>query len=384
MKTKNQTPFAFGAKITSRRPSQLEMTLIVRGRFRLRPDEPVTPLGVPPGADPAPIEAVLEQGALSGDLFADDDEERAGELVQASDFADFKVCAEVLLRGSCHAPGRRLVTECPVRSSVGPWSKTLRVVGRRVWTEKLVGQAISDPAPFLKMPIVWANAFGGPEHPENPVGRGLGTPELPTVELPDAPVRSRTSRPAPAGFGPINPAWPQRRGKVGKEYGASYRKTRAPFYAEDFDWSYFGAAPVDQQLPGYLRGDEELSFQNLHPEAASFSARLPGLRLRAFVKDRDQRFTDTSPWRWTCAPGGSRGRRAHPHLARPRAGEGGRPHRREDGADRVGAALGPTPARRPLPRDHSRAFEADPQELDKYLSPEAKRRAHRREGAGAP
>ncbi len=49
MKTKNLTPFPFGAKLTARRPPDLEMTLIVRGAFRFVPHEPLTPRGeIPP------------------------------------------------------------------------------------------------------------------------------------------------------------------------------------------------------------------------------------------------------------------------------------------------------------------------------------------------
>src|SRR5262249_10610796 len=69
---------------------------------------------------------------------------------------------------------------------------------------------------------------------------------------------------------------------------------RAPYYAEDFDWTYFHAAPPDQQIKGYLRGDEEIVFQGLHPEAPSFGARLPGLRVRAFVKDARGRFREAA------------------------------------------------------------------------------------------
>jgi uncharacterized protein YjbI with pentapeptide repeats len=102
----------------------------------------------------------------------------------------------------------------------------------------------------------------------------------------------RGDRPFPAGFGPINPAWPQRAFKVGKEYGKSYREKRAPYYSEDFDWTYFHAAPADQQIAGYLRGDEEVVLNNLHPEAPVLTARLPGLRIRAFVKDTRGRFRE--------------------------------------------------------------------------------------------
>jgi uncharacterized protein YjbI with pentapeptide repeats len=274
MLKKVSPPFLCGTKVTSRAPGRLEMTVIVRAAFRLRPGEPVVP-----------IESPVEAGPLLGDTFSESDEERAGELLHASDFADFKLKADVLLRGSCWPGNGATARERLVRFSVGGWSKSLAVFGRRVWTER-IGDPISEPAPFTSMPITWANAFGGPEHPANPAGKGFKTPELPTIEDPRALVTSRRDAPAPACFGPVSPAWPARAGKVGKEYGKSWKKTRAPFYAEDFDWSYFNAAPPDQQLD-YLRGDEALSFEHLHPAAARFSARLPGLRPRALVRTAD-------------------------------------------------------------------------------------------------
>ncbi len=229
---------------------------------------------------------------MTAETFRDEDMERRGECLYGGDFADFKLNAEVMLRGTCYAPGERPVTESPVKLSVGAWSKTLRVVGRRVWSDGFGGAAISEPIPFTKMPIDYASAFGGPGYAPNPVGKGLGTSELPTVELARELVRSRGDRPTPASFGPINPAWPQRAGKVGKEYGRAYLKKRAPFYAEDFDWTYFQSAPPDQQLPGYLRGDEEIVLHNLHPRAPVFSAQLPGLRIRVFVNDVNGRFRE--------------------------------------------------------------------------------------------
>ncbi len=276
MRTKNLTPFLFGAKVTSLKPRDLHMTMIVRAGFNLRPGDPL-----------APDTDLTGQGHLTGDVFDEDDDDREGACRYASDFADFKLHAEVLLAGACHAPSKRPVTECPVRFSVGAWSKTLLVTGRRTWTQGVVGATVSDPEPFVTMPLGYENAFGGPGHPDNPAGKGLGTPELPNVEDVARPVRSKGDRPPPAGFGPINPSWPARAGKMGTAYGPAWRKDRAPFFSEDFDWTYFHAAPDDQQLPGYLRGDEEVSFVNLHPDAPIFSTRLPGLRVRAFAKTAD-------------------------------------------------------------------------------------------------
>src|SRR5580698_8751715 len=118
MITKNLTPFLFAAKACSRRPPAPEVTLIVRGTFRLAPGEPLTP-----------VERMIDKRLLTAEVFAAGDEERTGECLYGGDFADFKLRAEALLAGSCHAPGGKPVTECPVLFRVGGWSKILRVIG---------------------------------------------------------------------------------------------------------------------------------------------------------------------------------------------------------------------------------------------------------------
>lgn len=283
MRVKNLTPFLAGAKVTSRNPPRPEMTLVVRAAYVLAPGQP---LRLPDGPFP------LSQGSLSAETFREEDEQRAGECLYPGDFADFKLRADVLLRGACHAPRGRAVTECPVRFSVGAWSKTLRVVGHRAWVRDAAGETTTEPLGFTRLPIGYENAFGGPGYPDNPVGRGFGTEQLPNVEHPQRRPRTSADRLEPAGFGPLSPAWPERAGKLGVEYGESYQRDRFPYYPVDFDWAFFNAAPRDQQIEGYLRGDEEVSFQNLHPAAANFSVMLPGLRVRAFVNDERGRLRE--------------------------------------------------------------------------------------------
>ncbi|EYF03140.1 DUF2169 family type VI secretion system accessory protein [Chondromyces apiculatus] len=282
MKSKNLTPFLFGSKVTSTRPPQPEMVLIVKAKFTIKP-----------GAPPALPEGhqVLAQGTLRGDVFREGDDDQVGDCLYPSDFADFKPQADVLLRGHCHTPEGKALPECLVRFGVGAWSKVLRVVGHRVWMDGVIGPAMSDPVPFVRMPLDDHHAFGGSGDLVNPVGKGIGTRELPNVELVEEVLRSRSDRPAVARFGAVSPHRAERRAKVGKNYGKSYREKRAPYYADDFDWSYFNAAQADQRLP-YLRGDEELLFQNLHPEAPVFRTRLPGLRIRTFALDPGGRFIE--------------------------------------------------------------------------------------------
>ena len=283
MKTKNLTPFPFGTKVTSRRPPRPEMTLVVRATYLLVPGQP---LALPEGPN------LVAQGPMSAETYREDDADRAGECLYPGDFADWKPRAEVMLRGTCHTPFGKPLFECPVRFSVGSFSKLLRISGRRFWSDDKPGAVMSETAPFTKLPVDYAHAFGGSDYGANPVGLGHASRELPNVEHAGVVIRSRRDEPGPAGFGPLNPAWPQRAPKVGKDYGPRWKKERSPYYAEDFDWTYFNAAPADQQLDGYLRGDERLVFQNLHPTEQVFETRLPGLRVRAFIKDDKPRFRE--------------------------------------------------------------------------------------------
>lgn len=276
MRIRNSSSLLFGATVTSTRPPQPEMTAVVRGTFSIVPGGVATPLeGIPE----------LVQGALTADVFRDDDEERSGECLYASDFADFKLNAEVMLTGSCHSTKGKRIVESLVRFEVGAWSKTLRVSGNRFFTD----DRISDPEAFTSMPLDYAHTFGGADFPDNPVGKGLDRRVLPNVEHPRSLMLYPDDRPIPASFAPISPAWPARASKMGTKYDADYRKNRAPYYAEDFDWRYCHAAPADQQLSGYLRGDEPVVFHNLLPEDSRVQTWLPGLRPRVFVKDREGR-----------------------------------------------------------------------------------------------
>ena len=321
IRVKNLTPFAFGYRISSRKPPQPELTAVVRAKLRLAPGEPMLPVKaqltkldlddeiVPQETRDVIDEVgqVMGQGPLSADVFDDDDIAQVGPLRYASDLVPFKLNAEVLVAGSCYPPRGRAVAECDVGVEIGNWSKRLRVIGERRWVDRFVGGKATDPIPFRKMPLGWEHAFGGPDFPANPIGKGhhlakpiteregvedwpeslkkalLHADLLPNVEDPHHLITRAGKEPKPAGFGPISPWWPHRKSKLGHEYGEDYEKKYAPYFPRDFDWTHLQAAPPDQQLRGYLRGDEAMRFENLHPEAADFRSQLPGLRVRAFL-----------------------------------------------------------------------------------------------------
>lgn len=234
-----------------------------------------------------------EQLFPTGDQPYPDDEEGTGAPRYESDFAPFKPGADVMLVGHCHAPGGQPVPRCEVALQVGELRARLAVVGERRWQAGMVRSGASEPRPFTRMELRPENAYGGPDYPRNPVGRGHGADRLtgpgseralllPCIERPDRPVTGPGEDPGPAGFGPMHRAWQDRFSLTGT-YDQRWQNTRWPWFPEDFDWHHFNAAPRGLQLAGYLRGDESLAFTNLHPQHAEYRSRLPDLRLRAFV-----------------------------------------------------------------------------------------------------
>ncbi|UCF63211.1 MAG: DUF2169 domain-containing protein [bacterium] len=254
------------------------LTFIVKGTFDLREGEK------------SGLSA--EQQYPTGDEFYPDDEERTGSPRYEMDFAYFKPRADLLLVGKCHAPGKDPVKACRVTFRVGSKSRSLGIFGKRSWKHDVMGLGtISEPRPFRTMELRYERSYGGNGYKKNPVGKGyersldtvgIKGRYLPNIEDPENLIESSGSHPEPMGFGPLNRMWQLRHSKMGT-YKGKYQKERWPWFPEDFDWSHFNAAPAEMQLEGYLRGDEELYFENMHKKYSRYSAYLPGLRVRGFV-----------------------------------------------------------------------------------------------------
>ncbi|MCZ7604524.1 MAG: DUF2169 domain-containing protein [Planctomycetota bacterium] len=266
----NKTPFAF-ANIMGRVnfPSHTT-TLIVKAGFRLVHGANLEPL-------PGPIQ-------FEGDVPS---AAERPECLYPADFAQFKPKADLLLRAACHTPGQKGVTACTVKFSVGGWSKELAVIGNRHWDKGLVFSKMSDPEPFTRVDLTWANAFGGEKFALNPAGKGRKDGLLPNVEYPDELVKSAGNQPTPASFGPIDRTWKQRASKMGT-YDKKWLKERFPAFAKDFDWTHFNAAPEDQQLDSFLRGDERVELLNMHPRHPVLQLQLPRLRVRCIAREGDE------------------------------------------------------------------------------------------------
>ncbi|MCC6149852.1 MAG: DUF2169 domain-containing protein [Planctomycetes bacterium] len=268
MRIVNETPFPLAWLVGSIRPPQRSVSFVVKASFDL-----VHGASAALAAEQAPIAPDTPHATPPA----------KGSLAYVADLVPFKPRADLLLDAHCFTPKGKPLGVCGVRFALGSWSKSLGVIGDRVWHRGLLGSTASDPLPFKSMAIRYENALGGEKYAPNPAGKGFDDDVLPNVETPGALVTSPRQKAAPAGFGPHSAAWPQRAGKTGT-YNKKWLQTRWPWYPEDFDWTFFNAAPPDQQLPAFLKGDEEILFENMHPELDQLKSRLPALRCRLFIE----------------------------------------------------------------------------------------------------
>lgn len=277
MRVINQSGLALGWCVSRVPPHKLTATCIVKGTFALKHGEVA--------------QALPEQPPLCGDVHEGDDIEKM--LLVAGDFAHFKPACDVTLCGTCYARGGKAAPVERVTFGLGRFEKSLMVVGDRNWQPGLLGAKMTDPAPFVSMPLTYARAFGGPGFAPNPFGRGFvpvekdlvaGKHPLPNIENPNQQISAPSSRPSPAGFGPLPAIWLARAGKAGT-YDKKWLKQHWPFFPEDFDWSFFNYAPPDQRLKEFPKGDEPLRMRQLHPTHSTFEAKLPGIRPRFFLRE---------------------------------------------------------------------------------------------------
>jgi uncharacterized protein YjbI with pentapeptide repeats len=198
----------------------------------------------------------------------------SGCLEEASDIAPYLPSAGVTLAGHAWAPGGRPTPTAAVRLAVlrekPLLDKTLHVFGDR-------GPGPASAQPFLKMPLVYERAYGGPSSAENP--SGSAAPNL--ID----PLDARR----PAGFGPISSRWPVRArllGRLGPGLGLGLGLDPRALEAADLevpegiDWRWFHAAPIDQQI-ALLRGDEWIVLDGMHPTLPRVQTRLPSAVARA-------------------------------------------------------------------------------------------------------
>ncbi len=272
MNLENFTPFNPSLFVTAHDVRPRTCTVLVKATFMCQH-----------GAEAAPVEEQLQP---SGDVLSEGEDGAPKSLLYASDITPGKSRAEVLVSGTAYPPANHASSSFPISIRVGSVAKTLVVSAERTFSHGLVSSSITEQGPLKPVPVVYQNAFGGPRWATNPVGRGHESDRLPLIEYPDQRMQRPSDTPAPAGFGPIAPDWEPRKSMLGT-FRADYAEKHWPGFPPDFNPRYFNAAPVDQQVDGYLRGDETIELQNMHPKHSSFTTRLPGWQVVCVREEMD-------------------------------------------------------------------------------------------------
>jgi hypothetical protein len=231
---------------------------------------------------------LVAQGPMSADTYRDDDAERAGECLYPGDFADWKPRAEVMLRGTCHTPSGKPLPECPVRFSVGilvqdaPRRRPPLLV-RRPRRRRHVRAS----RPSRRCPSTTPTPSGGRAMRRTPPAWGLrwSAPRAAQRRArrhdPPGARRSRARR-----LRAHQPRVAAARRQGGQDSTAPrWKKERSPYYAEDFDWTHFNAAPPTSSSTATCAATSVSSSRTCTPPSRSSRPPCRALRIRAFVKD---------------------------------------------------------------------------------------------------
>ncbi|BCH33436.1 hypothetical protein MesoLjLc_53660 [Mesorhizobium sp. L-8-10] len=254
----NETPFAAQESWTRDENGHEIWLVAIKASFEIAPDGRQTLLEKQIPVNMAPV-------------FASD----PNELLDETDFNLEKKRTDVLIKGHAYAANGGPGTQIGTRIKVADVDKSLTVTGDRVFIPGPVGVAMSQPEPFLKMPITWRRSYGGTDtqasrpgwEQRNPVGTGFAVhPQhlvgktVPNFEYPEAHDKHR-----PAGYGPVGRHWLPRI-KYAGTYGTEWEQTRDPLLPRDFSRIYYQCAPEDQQTKSPLVGYELVQLGNFTPD----------------------------------------------------------------------------------------------------------------------
>ena len=266
----NKTPFAADYAWVLDKSGNKIWLVIVKATFNIQPNGSCRLAGT--------SEPVLQIAQPYGEF-------GQSSLRYEADLLGVKPTTDILVRGAAIAPKGKRMAALDVSLRVGSIDKRLRVTGDRVWEKGLVGVRMSAPEPFDEMPLTFERAFGGWDRSaaenkhhrledRNPVGTGFAVRaencpglRLPNIEYPDQLIGGWKDHPSPAGLNAIDCAWSPRRELAGT-YDETWRRTRFPSWAEDFDPHYRNCAPQDQQSKNYFVGGEPIEVSNMSENGA--------------------------------------------------------------------------------------------------------------------
>ena len=238
---------AVAAAIAWQYRGETRVTVAVKAAFAFTPEGTMT-LAEPPPIHPDEVMAGGRRAVRSTRL--------------AADLVPYRKRADVTFSGFAHAPtGRRVET---MRVRLGVFSESRALVDKAIVVKKSAG--------FERLPIDYEHAFGGSGFAENPFGEGFAEDDDPdALNLFDPKDPRRV-----ACFAPLAKTQEPRRTLRGALPLPGFGLDLVPL-PDDFQLDYFQAAPVDQRVD-FLRGDEWVVLEGLHPTETLFRTRLPSAR----------------------------------------------------------------------------------------------------------
>jgi hypothetical protein len=244
-----------GAVATSsmlwRTQGMLHLTVIVKATFSLENGESMI-------LD-APEEVVAHESHVEGDP--------TKSLRWACERVAFRPQCDVWCTGQIHAPAGVAVRNSTIRLAV--FNDSLPILDKSLVVRGDRRNSDARPEPFRSMPLRYERALLDEQN--NPVGCD-GTGGVPNILPAEGSL-------AIAGLGPVSRYWRARRKSVTADQRHCLSKA-VPEFDEIFDWSFFQSSPHDQQVP-YLRGDEWVVLEGLHPTERRVQSKLPVNRVVA-------------------------------------------------------------------------------------------------------
>lgn len=250
----NHTPFPAAAGFQRDHMARSYWCVWLRAAFAIRHDLPLDWLPDQPGLLRQPL---MADGPGGPDLLAD------------GDFRLPKARPDVLVHAAVVPPrGIGVAQAFPLGFRLGTLEKRLAAHPPRLRTARGTVQSFRPPEePAFRAGHGWA--YGGPDHPENPVGCGHGARPGREVVLPrlsrlgQDPAEGRID---PVALTGIAEGWPSR-ARLAGSFDEAWLRLRAPLPPADQDPAFRQSAPPDQRHPGPLTGGEAAMFLNLSPLA---------------------------------------------------------------------------------------------------------------------
>jgi len=187
-------------------------------------------------------------------------------LVVARELFPYRPRVDVTLTGHAQLPAGGVgIARLAVHGEGGWIDKSLEVRA----PPPQAGTQARTRLPPSRVPLSWEATWGDDE---NPIGVPRGS--LAWILDPEQPGKG-------VGFGPVAPHWLRRDAALGG-HDPAFLEVDSPRFPESFDWEYFQAAPLDQQL-AFLDGTEALELVGILDQARTLRTSLPHLVAAAWV-----------------------------------------------------------------------------------------------------